>query len=72
MKYQLDAVLGAFPEDAPVGGLDGEQCPAFCKDVVTNAAPGIVLFEDGEPVEIITGRTDPEPLAERVAEVYGL
>jgi hypothetical protein len=30
-----------------------------------------VLFDDGDPVETITGRTDPEPLAERVDEVYG-
>jgi hypothetical protein len=30
-----------------------------------------VLFDDGDPVETITGRTDPGPLAERVDEVYG-
>ena len=72
MKQDLDAVLAAFPDDAPVGGVDGEQCPEFCRDAGINAAPGIVLFDDGEPVETITGRTDPEPLADRVAEVYGL
>ena len=71
MKSDFDAVLSAFPDDAPVGGLDGEQCPKFCRSAGVNAAPGIVLFEDGDPVEIITGRTDPGPLADRVAEVYG-
>ena len=71
MKQDLDAVLAAFPADAPVGGGDGEQCPAFCRDVGVDAAPAVVLFDDGDPVETITGRTDPEPLAERVAEVYG-
>ena len=71
MKEDLDAVLAAFPDDAPVGGVDGEQCPEFCRDVGINAAPGIVLFDDGDPVETITGRTDPQPLADRVAEVYG-
>jgi thiol-disulfide isomerase/thioredoxin len=71
MKEDLDAVLAALPADAPVGGVDGERCPAFCRDVGVDAAPAIVLFDDGDPVETITGRTDPEPLAERVAEVYG-
>jgi thiol-disulfide isomerase/thioredoxin len=71
MKEDLDAVLSALPADAPVGGVDGERCPEFCRDVGVDAAPAIVLFDDGDPVETITGRTDPEPLAERVAEVYG-
>lgn len=71
MKQDLDAVLAAFPDDAPVGGVDGEQCPEFCRDVGINAAPGIVLFDGGDPVETITGRTDPQPLADRVDEVYG-
>lgn len=71
MKARLDAVLSVFPDDAPVGGLDGEQCPDFCRAAGVDAAPAVVLFEDGEPVEVITGRSDPESLAERVAEVYG-
>ncbi len=71
MKEDLDAVLSALPADAPVGGVDGERCPEFCRDVGVDAAPAIVLFDDGDPVETITGRTDPEPLAERVTEVYG-
>jgi len=70
VKEELDAVLSAFPDDAPVGGVDGEQCPEFCRSVGVNAAPGFVFFRDGEPVEIVTGRTDPAALAERVAEVY--
>ncbi|WP_336337552.1 thioredoxin family protein [Haloarcula brevis] len=72
MKGELDEVLAAFPEGVPVGGIAGEQSPEFCRSVGVNAAPAVVLFEDGEPVERITGRTDPEPLAERVAEVYGV
>lgn len=70
MKEQLDDVLAAFPDDVPVGGVAGERSPSFCRSVGVNAAPGFVLFDDGEPVEIITGRTDPGPLAERVEEVY--
>ncbi|MFY4813966.1 thioredoxin family protein [Haloarcula sp. AONF1] len=70
MKEQLDEVLAAFPDGVPVGGLAGERSPEFCQSVGVNAAPAVVLFEDGEPVERITGRTDPSPLAERVEEVY--
>ncbi|MBV0900269.1 thioredoxin family protein [Haloarcula salina] len=71
MKDQLDEVLAAFPEGTPVGGVAGERSPEFCRSVGVNAAPAFVLFDDGEPVEIITGRTDPAALAERVEEVYG-
>lgn len=72
MKAEMDNVLDAFPEDVAVGGLDGEQCPDFCKTVGVNAAPAVVFFEDGEAVEVVTGRTDPDKLAARVQEVYGV
>lgn len=71
MKDQFEEVLAAFPEDVPVGGLDGEKCPTFCGEAGVNAAPAIVMFEDGEVVDVVTGRTDPGPLEERVADVYG-
>ncbi|MFU1782765.1 thioredoxin family protein [Haloarcula japonica] len=71
MKEQLDDVLAAFPEGVPVGGVAGERSPEFCQSAGVNAAPAFVLFEDGEPVERITGRTDPSALAARVEEVYG-
>ncbi|GCF13369.1 hypothetical protein Harman_13040 [Haloarcula mannanilytica] len=71
MKAQLDDVLAAFPDGVPVGGVAGERSPEFCQSVGVNAAPAFVLFENGEPVERITGRTDPSALAARVEEVYG-
>ncbi len=71
MKARLDEVLAAFPDDAPVGGIAGERSPGFCRSVGVNAAPAFVLFDDGEAVDVITGRTDPSALAERAAEVYG-
>ncbi|MBX0324127.1 thioredoxin family protein [Halomicroarcula sp. F13] len=70
MKDELDDVLATF-DGIPVGGVDGEQCPEFCRSVGVNAAPGFVFFEDGEPIEIVTGRTDPDALAARADEVYG-
>ncbi|MFC7187849.1 thioredoxin family protein [Halorubrum yunnanense] len=71
MKAELDEVLAAFPDDAAVGGIAGERSPGFCQSVGVNAAPAFVLFEDGAAVDVITGRTDPSALAERVADVYG-
>ncbi|ESS12976.1 MAG: thioredoxin [uncultured archaeon A07HR60] len=71
MKAELDDVLAAFPDDAPVGGIAGERSPDFRESIDVNAAPAFVLFDAGEPVEIITGRTDPSALADRSTEVYG-
>ncbi|SFR93645.1 Thioredoxin [Halomicrobium zhouii] len=70
MKEELDDVLAAFPGDARVAGLDGEQCPGFCKEYEVNAAPAVVLFEDCEMLDVRTGRTKPETLAEWAADVY--
>lgn len=71
MKGDLDEVLAAIPSGVAVGGLDGEKCPEFCRDAEVNVAPAFVLFEEGEKVDEVTGRTDPEPLAERITTVLG-
>lgn len=70
MKDELGEVLGAFPEDASVAGLDGEQCPGFCKEFEVNAAPAIALFADGEVLDVKTGRMKPENIAEWCEEQY--
>lgn len=70
MKERLDDVLAALPDDVAVAGLAGEDCPDFCATTDVNAAPAFVFFEDGEKVDAITGRTDPEPLAERAADTF--
>ena len=69
MKSELDEIRDVLPE--AVGGLDGEQCPEFCKTYEVNAAPAVVFFEDGEALDVVTGRTSPGPLAERAADLYG-
>ncbi|WP_436927294.1 thioredoxin family protein [Halosimplex amylolyticum] len=71
MKSDLDEILAAFPDDAAVGGLDGEQCPDFSRTHEVNAAPAVVFFADGDRLDVVTGRTSPDPLAERVADLYG-
>ncbi len=70
MKEELDEILSALPADAAVGGLDGEQCPDFCREHKVNAAPAVVFFEDGDLLDAVTGRTSPGPLGERAAELY--
>lgn len=70
-KEDLDDVLAAVPDDASVAGLDGEQCPAFCREYEVNAAPAVALFEDCEVLDVTTGRPKPEALAERCATLYG-
>jgi thiol-disulfide isomerase/thioredoxin len=70
MKDEIDDLLAAFPEDAVVGGLDSENSPNFLAEYDVDAAPAICLFEHGELLHTITGRTSPEPLAERCSEVY--
>ncbi|MFC7138921.1 thioredoxin family protein [Halosimplex aquaticum] len=71
MKAELDEILAALPDGAAVGGLDGEQCPDFCRTHEVNAAPAVVFFDDGDRLDVVTGRTSPASLAERVAELYG-
>ncbi len=71
MKAELDDVLAAFPNDAPVGGIAGERSPEFRESVDVDAAPAVVLFADGEAVETVTGRNTPSALSERATEVYG-
>lgn len=69
MKSELDEILDGLPD--AVGGLDGEQCPEFCSTYEVNAAPAVVFFENGEVLDVVTGRTSPDPLAERAADLYG-
>lgn len=72
MKEDLDAILEALPDDVAVAGIDGEACPEFCRTHEVNAAPAVVFFEDGERRDVVTGRTSPEPLADRARTVYGI
>lgn len=71
MKDEIDEILAGLPDDAAVAGLDGEQCPDFCRSQEVNSAPSVVFFEDGEQLDVVSGRTSPGPLADRAAELYG-
>lgn len=71
MKDDLDGILDAIPEGVAVSGLDGESCVEFRHEYGIDAAPALVLFEDGEFQEGFTGRATPERVATACAEVYG-
>lgn len=72
MKTDLAEIIDRLSlPAAAVGGLDGEECPDFCRTHEVNAAPAVVFFEDGEAIDVVTGRTSPGPLAERAADLYG-
>jgi len=71
MKEDLDEILERLPDDLAVAGLDGEACPDFCASQEVNTAPAVVFFEDGERLDVVSGRTSPEPLADRAVELYG-
>ena len=71
MKSELGEILDAIPEPVAVGGLDGEQCAEFRRAYDIDAAPAMVLFENGEFREGFTGRATAERVAAACAEVYG-
>ncbi|MFC5970188.1 thioredoxin family protein [Halomarina salina] len=66
VKRDLDDVLAAIPDEVAVGGVDGESVTAFRSAYDVNAAPSLLLFEDGEHVETLQGRFT----ADQVAEAY--
>jgi thiol-disulfide isomerase/thioredoxin len=70
MKDELDAILGAIPGGVAVGGLDGENAPSFRSAYGIDAAPAMLLFEDGELKEGFTGQATPERAAAACAEAY--
>lgn len=70
MKDDLDAILGAIPEEVVVGGLDGEDCPEFRRTTDIDAAPALALFADGDLREAFTGRATPDRVAAACTEVY--
>lgn len=72
MKDDLDEILAALPDRVAVAGVDGEACPEFCRTHEVNAAPAVVFFEAGERRDVVTGRTSPEPLADRARTLYAL
>ena len=71
MKDELNEILDAMPEAVSVGGLDGEQCDDFRRAYGIDAAPAMLLFENGEFCEGFTGRATAERVAAACAEVYG-
>ncbi len=70
MKEDLDEILDAVPDGVAVCGIDGESCIEFRRAYGIDAAPTLVLFENGKFEEGFTGRATPERVAAACADVY--
>lgn len=55
IKADLGTLFGDLPESVEVAGIDGEVAVEFCEEFEVNAAPGFVLFTEGEWRETVTG-----------------
>ncbi|WP_158057301.1 thioredoxin domain-containing protein [Halorussus halophilus] len=69
IKDDLDALLDGAPESVAVAGIDGEVAVEFCEEFTVDAAPGFVLFEDGEAIRTVTG-SDREEIRSALRAVY--
>ncbi|WP_435076009.1 thioredoxin family protein [Halococcus sp. AFM35] len=70
MKEELDAILERIPDGVAVGGIDGKHAPSFRRAYDVDAAPAMVLFENGELREGFTGRATPDRAAAACVEAY--
>lgn len=71
MKQDLDPVGTAFPPAVVVAGVDGEAAPAFRRQFSVDAAPSVLLFDDGDCQLTLAGYHSAEQIATACAEVYG-
>ncbi len=70
LKDQLPALRCAVPDAAALFGVDGETAPEFVTQYDVEAAPFVLLFDDGEVVETLRGYQSPETIEERCQAVF--
>lgn len=70
MKDELEETLAAFPNEVSVAGVNGEETPGFCRTFGVEAAPSVLLFEDGELVESLRGYQPPRAIEEACSDAY--
>ncbi|QAU11934.1 thioredoxin [Halorubrum sp. BOL3-1] len=71
LKGDLDEAESAFPDDVAVAGIDGEATTEFRREFGVEAAPSVLLFEEGERRESLRGYHSPGDIADACADVYG-
>jgi thioredoxin-like negative regulator of GroEL len=71
LKEELDEVVAVLPDDVVLAGVDGEATPEFCRTFGVEAAPSILLFEDGELLESLRGYQRPDTIGSTSSDVYG-
>lgn len=70
-KEELEETLEVLPNDVVVAGVDGESTPEFCRTFGVEAAPSVLLFEDGELLELLRGYQPVDAVETAAVEVYG-
>ena len=70
LKDDLAEADSTFPEDVAVAGIDGEATTEFRREFGVEAAPSVLLFEDGECCESLRGYHSPDDIADACADVY--
>ena len=70
MKDDLGETESAFPEDVAVAGIDGEATTEFRREFGVEAAPSVLLFEDGELLESLRGYQSPEAIGAACSDAY--
>lgn len=70
MKDELGETGSAFPEDVAVAGIDGEATTEFRREFGVEAAPSVLLFEDGERLESLRGYQSSEAIEAACSDAY--
>ena len=71
LKDDLDEGDWPFPEDVTIAGIDGEDTVEFRRAFDVEAAPSVLLFEDGERRELLRGYHPSAAIADACVDVYG-
>jgi thiol-disulfide isomerase/thioredoxin len=70
MKGELPTLLGALPESIEIGGVDGESVADFRREFDVDAAPVVLLFDDGEVVDRHSGYQPLAVLSGAIGDAY--
>lgn len=70
MKGELPTLLDALPDDLAIAGVDGESVVDFRREFDVDTAPAVLLFEDGDLVDVHEGYTSLADVAEAIADAY--
>ncbi|MEF8853938.1 MAG: thioredoxin family protein [Haloarculaceae archaeon] len=71
MKGELPTLLHALPADLATAGVDGDSVGEIRREFDVDTAPSVLLFEDGDLVDVHEGYTSLANIAEAIGDAYG-